>query len=143
MLSQWNRSNLLLGFVALSATVTASGKGVSAAVTQSDRRASQSVAQGERIFAQQCAGCHNVVRGAPNKSGPTLAGLVGARAGTRPRFDYSPAFKRTNFRWSDARLNAFLVNPSATVPGNRMPFTGVRSADDRRTLIAYLRASNH
>ena len=141
MLSQWNTSKLLLGFVALSVTVAANGQGVSAGVTQVGRQVPLPIVEGERIFAQQCGVCHNIVRGAPNKSGPTLAGLVGAKAGTRPGFDYSPAFKKANFRWSDARLNAFFANPSTTVPSNRMPFSGVVSADNRRKLIAYLKAS--
>ncbi|MCP5365673.1 MAG: c-type cytochrome [Hyphomicrobiales bacterium] len=141
MLSQWNVSKLLFGFAALSVTVVVNGQGVPARVTQTSRQMSLPEEEGKRIFTQQCAACHNVVKGAPNKLGPTLANLVGARAGTRPGFDYSPAFKQANFRWSDARLEAFFANPSTAVPGNRMPFAGIASADSRRKLIAYLKAT--
>ena len=94
-----------------------------------------------RLFTQQCAACHNVAKGSPNKSGPTLGGLFGAKAGNQPRFNYSPALRGANFRLTGAKLDAFLFNPQATVPGNRMAFAGTKPAESRQALMAYLKAA--
>jgi cytochrome c2 len=40
--------------------------------------------------------------------------------------------------WTAETLDAFLENPSASVPRNRMSFRGLRSADERAAVIAYL-----
>ncbi|MCP5400387.1 MAG: c-type cytochrome [Sphingomonas sp.] len=93
------------------------------------------------MFTQQCAACHNVAKGSPNKSGPTLGGLFGAKAGNQPRFNYSPALRGANFRLTGAKLDAFLFNPQATVPGNRMAFAGTKPAESRQALMAYLKAA--
>lgn len=41
--------------------------------------------------------------------------------------------------WSEETLNRFLEEPREYFPGTRMVFRGIRSADDRTDLIAYLR----
>ena len=41
-------------------------------------------------------------------------------------------------RWGYEELNRFLANPQAEVRGTRMAFAGIRRAEDRANLIAYL-----
>ena len=67
--------------------------------------------------------------------------LFGAKAGNQPRFNYSPALRGANFRLTGAKLDAFLFNPQATVPGNRMAFAGTKPAESRQALMAYLKAA--
>ena len=46
--------------------------------------------------------------------------------------------KRSGITWSAQTLDAFIGDPQAVVPGNRMPFSGMPDARERADLIAYL-----
>jgi cytochrome c len=98
------------------------------------------VAAGEAAF-RQCRSCHAVGPGARNGTGPALNGVFGRQAGRVAGFRYSPqmtAAGEAGLVWTAETLDAFLENPSALIPRNRMAFRGVRSADERAALIAYL-----
>lgn len=95
-------------------------------------------ARGKDLFTT-CAVCHTIAKGQPNKLGPNLNGIVGAKAGTRAAFAYSPAMKAAAIQWNDKTLDAFLTKPQAAVPGNRMPYGGMADPASRRALIAYLK----
>jgi cytochrome c len=69
---------------------------------------------------------------------PNLAGAVGRKAGTLPRFAYSPAMTRSNIVWNTTNLDAFLTSPQRSVRGNRMAFVGMPNAKERADLIAFL-----
>jgi cytochrome c len=60
------------------------------------------------------------------------------KAGELPDFRYSPALKRSGIVWTPETLDAFLTNPQALVPGNRMPYAGMADTGNRADLIAYL-----
>lgn len=96
-------------------------------------------AAGRAAF-KRCANCHQVGPGARSNFGPQLNGIVGRRAGSAPDFAYSPAMKRAGFVWDERRLAAFIDDPDAVVPGNRMRFWGVMSERQIRALVAYLRS---
>jgi cytochrome c len=87
----------------------------------------------------QCAVCHATTATAPKKLGPTLAGVAGKPAATRPGFAYSAALKGSRIVWTDAKLDAFLTKPSQVVPGTKMAFAGMRDAAARAQVIAYLK----
>ncbi|MET0366135.1 MAG: cytochrome c family protein [Sphingobium sp.] len=101
-------------------------------------QAAPDAVKGKALFLQ-CSACHSVAKGAPNKVGPNLNGLFGAKAGTRAAFTYSPAMKGAAVKWDDKTLDAFIAKPQAVVPGTRMAFGGVANADSRKAIIAYLR----
>ena len=95
-------------------------------------------AQGARDF-RACAPCHSL---APNRnmSGPSLAGIFDRKAGRLDSFGrYSPALKSSTITWTDQTLDAWLADPAAAVPGNRMTFPGIRDPKIRADLIAYLK----
>jgi cytochrome c2 len=52
-------------------------------------------AAGASAFVRQCAICHTIEKGEPNRFGPNLSGIVGKKAAAVPGFDYSRAFKST------------------------------------------------
>ncbi len=88
---------------------------------------------------RQCAVCHAVSDDAPPGIGPHLAGIYGAPSARFDDFAYSNALSEANLVWDDATLDQFIQNPQALVPGNRMAFVGVRSAEARQEIIDYLK----
>ncbi|ABP64340.1 cytochrome c, class I (plasmid) [Novosphingobium aromaticivorans DSM 12444] len=96
-----------------------------------------SPAKGQQVFKTQCGACHSVVAG-KNQIGPSLAGVVGRKAGKAAGFKYSPALAKASFTWDKARLDKFVAGPSKAVPGNRMPYPGLADAGARQALLAYL-----
>lgn len=98
--------------------------------------------KGQQQFAR-CAACHAAGPGAPNRTGPTLHGVFEREAGTAPNFAYSDAFTNAGFHWDAAKLDEYLANPRAMLPGNRMAFVGIKDAEDRKNLIAYLLVETH
>jgi cytochrome c len=90
------------------------------------------------LFAGQCGTCHVAQKTAEPRQGPNLFGVVGRRAGTSPGFSYSAGFARADFSWDEARLDAWLTNPQAVIPGAVMLYHQ-DDPDIRRTIISYLK----
>lgn len=100
-------------------------------------QASGDAAAGKHVFAR-CAICHSDTKGAPNKIGPNLWGVVGSKPGTVPGFNFSTAMKKVTFTWTDEKLEAYVMHPQKVVPGNRMPFGGLSSEKQAEDLVAFL-----
>lgn len=83
-----------------------------------------------------CAMCHSAEAG-KNGIGPSLFGVVGRTAGTAPGFKYSAAMTKAG-TWTPNKLDAFITAPKTAVPGTIMPFAGLKDAQKRADLIAYL-----
>jgi nitrite reductase (NO-forming) len=96
-------------------------------------------AAGRQVF-RKCQACHAMEPG-KNILGPSLSGIVGRKAGDEPSYSYSPAMKQANIVWNVATLDAYLADPEKVVPGNKMPFPGLKTGQDRTDVIAYLAAS--
>jgi cytochrome c len=96
-------------------------------------------ANGEKIFAK-CKACHTVEAG-KNKVGPSLAGVVGRKAGMAEGFNYSDAMKNSGLTWDEATLNTYLTGPKKLVPGTKMAFPGLPNEQDRLDVIAYLKSA--
>jgi cytochrome c len=92
---------------------------------------------GQTVFAT-CKACHSLDAG-KNGVGPSLHGLFGRKAGTAPGYSYSEAMKTANVTWDEETLEKYLADPKAFVPGNKMPFLGVKDEKRRRDVIAYLK----
>lgn len=85
----------------------------------------------------QCRVCHAVEPG-ENGIGPSLAGVVGRRAGTAAGFTYTEGMRGLNQTWNDGTLDRYLADPSGVVPGTTMAI-GPLDAGQRRAIIAYLK----
>jgi cytochrome c len=92
------------------------------------------VARGKLAFEKRCASCHSMTK---NQQGPQLAGLMGRRAASVPRFAYSSALKKSGLTWTEGTLEKWLADPDTLVPDTTMEYR-VRSAEERLDLIAYL-----
>lgn len=95
-------------------------------------------AAGKVVFAQ-CRSCHVTDPGV-NKTGPSLAGIVGRPAGSIPGFNYSDANKNSGITWTEEQLYAYLENPQRVVPKTKMIYPGQPDAQKRADLIAYLKS---
>ncbi len=93
---------------------------------------------GRRVFAR-CRACHTITDGGPNMTGPNLHGVFGRQAGSKERYNYSPALREAGFDWDAERLDHWLENPREFLKGNKMSFAGIRDAEDRRDVIAFLK----
>jgi cytochrome c len=98
-------------------------------------------AKGEKVF-KKCKVCHEIGDKAKNKVGPVLTGVIGRKVGTAANFAYSPALKAAGEKgqtWTEEDLDKYLTNPRKFLPGNKMAFVGLKKADDRADVIAYLK----
>ena len=95
--------------------------------------------KGTAVFIRQCALCHTIGKGEPNRFGPNLFGIVDRKAATAPGYKYSPAFlAMANWTWSPDGIASFVAAPEKTIPGNRMGvFQGIAERDEQ-DLLAYL-----
>ena len=92
--------------------------------------------RGEKLFVE-CASCHSIEK-AVDGVGPSLFGLFQRKAGEVADFRYSPALKRSGITWTAQTLDQYIADPQKSVPGNRMPYSGMPDASARADLIAYL-----
>jgi cytochrome c len=95
-------------------------------------------AHGAKVFASICATCHSAARPPRDVIGPSLLGVVGRKAGSKPGFAYSHAMLAAGFVWTPAQLETYIAKPQALVPGNRMPFAGLPNPKDRADVVGFL-----
>ena len=103
--------------------------------------AKQSSPDGTTLFKQQCATCHTTNLSDPVRQGPSLFKIVGRPAGKADGFHYSAGFAKADFVWDDTRLDAYLANPQAMVPGSIMAYRQPKP-ETRAAIIAYLKELN-
>jgi cytochrome c len=135
------------GSAAAGASATAApSEGTAAAGTQTaaaggslpDLLKAADPAAGEKV-ANKCKACHDLTKGGPNKIGPNLWGIVGAKQAHLDNFSYSDAVKGLGGEWSYENLDKFLTKPKDYAPGTKMAFPGLSKPEDRAALLAYLR----
>ncbi len=101
------------------------------------------IAERGRTAFRACAVCHSVKDpDAPDYArliGPSLFAIYGAPAARQDAYDYSRAMREAGVVWDDATLDAYIADPNATVPGNRMSFPGESDPEARAAIIAYLK----
>ena len=96
------------------------------------------IARGKRLYVF-CQACHSTETSSDNKIGPHLAGIINRPVATLEGATYSATLKEQEFVWSEEKLDLWLKQPSAMVPGTIMSFVGIEQAELRSALIAYLK----
>lgn len=103
-------------------------------------RAEPDLEAGAKIY-NQCKSCHQIGEDAKNRVGLQLNDLNGRVAGSVEGFRYSRSMQQSGddgLIWTDETLDAFLEDPKAYIPKTKMSFRGIKDAEDRANLIAYL-----
>lgn len=106
------------------------------AVPFADLLAAADAEKGAKSWSK-CKACHKLEDGV-NSTGPHLYGVVGRPVAAIDGFKYSDALTGLGGDWTPEELNAWLENPKAYAPGNKMTFKGFKKETDRANLIAYL-----
>lgn len=124
------------------AVMTTEGDGVGAAKDAGpsvvELLASADAGAGKKDF-KKCVACHTIEKGGANKIGPNLNGVVGRELASVSGFAYSAGLKGKGGSWDYVALDSFLTSPKKYAPGTKMAFAGLKKAQDRAELIAYLR----
>ncbi len=94
-------------------------------------------ASGKVVFIQ-CSACHSLIAG-KNGIGPSLHGVIGRKSGSLAGYNYSTAMKTAGITWGEDTLFKYLTAPKTFVPGNKMPFLGVKDDQKRADVVAYLK----
>lgn len=117
----------------------AAGKGEFVLLTDTDDivriTPDENVTHGAELFTLQCGGCHDHKE---HRIAPYLKHIVGKEVASGAGYDYSPALRHLGGRWTEERLNEFLSDPKAYVPGTTMEMESIRDADTRQKIIAYI-----
>lgn len=93
------------------------------------------------ILYRPCAACHMIGDGAIHRIGPHLNGIVGRGIGAVEGYAFSDIFLEAaagGEEWTERALDGFIANPDGYLPGTAMVFRGIRAAEDRADLIAFL-----
>jgi cytochrome c len=85
--------------------------------------------EGAALTKRKCASCHSLDRNI-RKIGPTLKGIIG-RA---PSIDGVP-FET----WTEEAIDKWIENPRSIKKKTRMALPGIKDAEERKAIIAYLK----
>lgn len=99
--------------------------------------ATGNASKGQALFVR-CQVCHAAQKGASNRIGPNLFGVVGRKAGTLTDYSYSSAMTRSGIVWGADTLPHYLMGPSNFVPGTKMTFAGLSNQQQADDVAAYL-----
>ena len=92
---------------------------------------------GKKVF-RKCKACHTLKDGGKSAIGPNLHGVVGRNAAAVDGFKYSKAMKESGLVWDEATLTGYLTKPKEFLPGNKMPFPGLKKPEQIENVIAYI-----
>ena len=122
-----------LGFCGATSTVDGASAQISLPATKPS--------DGAALFKQQCATCHTTNISDVPRQGPSLVQIIGRQAGKVEGFRYSPGLAQAGFSWDESRLDAWLSDPQAVIPGAIMPYRQPKP-ETRAAIIAYLKGLN-
>jgi cytochrome c len=94
-------------------------------------------ASGQEVYEFRCRTCHGGTARADSPIGPSLAGIVGTKAGTQATGVHSRALMDSGIVWNRESLRRFLAEPPREIPGTYMPARIVEPAE-LESLLDYL-----
>jgi cytochrome c len=94
--------------------------------------------KGKQAFQGRCSACHTLAEDSANIAGPNLWRLFDRVAGQQREFGYSETLKAADFKWTPARLDAWLADPQGYLPGNIMGIPEAVPESDRANILHFL-----
>ena len=105
-------------------------------------RAAGDPAKGKKVF-NRCKTCHTVTAG-KHRTGPSLLGVIGRKAGTAPGFKKYKGLKGADWVWDEELLDTYLKDPKkftrARTKRTASMILKTKKAKDRANVIAYLKS---
>ena len=92
---------------------------------------------GQQIYERRCRTCHGGATPADTPIGPSLRGIVGAKAASGKSGVHSRALIDSGLVWDRDSLRRFLADPRRAMPGSIMPVDVTDPAELER-LLDYL-----
>lgn len=103
-------------------------------------------AKGKKVF-NRCKACHSLKAG-KNRVGPSLAGVIGRKAGSAAKYKYSKSMAAAGAKglvWNDETLSKYLTNPTKFLRAyledkkakGKMAFK-LKKEPDRENVVAFL-----
>ena len=102
-----------------------------------DPACADEAASGREVYEFRCRTCHGGSARADSAVGPSLAGIVGTRAGTQASGVHSRALIDSGIVWDRESLRRYLADPRRAIPGTLMP-VGVADPAELESLLDYL-----
>ena len=97
--------------------------------------------KGKKVF-KKCKACHSVKAG-KHKIGPSLAGVVGRKAGSAAGYKKYKGMKDADWTWDEATLMVYLENPKKFVKSKGRKKTSMafklKKQADRENVIEFLK----
>ena len=97
--------------------------------------------RGKKVF-NKCKACHSNKAG-KHKIGPSLAGVIGRKAGTAKGFKRYKGLKGADWTWDEETLDDYLTNPKLFVKSRNKRKSAMmlklKKKRDRDNVIAYLK----
>ena len=97
--------------------------------------------RGKKVF-NKCKACHSIKAG-KHKIGPSLAGVIGRKAGTAKGFKRYKGLKGADWAWDEETLDDYLTNPKLFVKSRNKRKSAMmlklKKKRDRDNVIAYLK----
>ena len=126
----------------MSEKIISFGLAVAITLASSTAFASGDAKKGKKVF-KKCKSCHSMEVG-KNKIGPSLAGIIGRKAGTADGFKKYKALKGADFSWDEASIGEFVQNQKGFLKSKGLPTKiAMRvkiKVKDVDNLIAYLKS---
>lgn len=87
----------------------------------------------------RCRSCHTLGEGQADQVGPNLYGVFNRPMASKPGYNYSDALKNGGEHgWDGGHMDKWIEDPRGSHPGTKMAFAGIKDAEDRKDLIAWL-----
>jgi len=99
--------------------------------------ADESTSPGRKVFESRCVSCHESSPPSTATLGPSLAGIVGRKAGSGNSGVHSRALAESGIVWNRGSLRNYLADPGRAVPGTIMPMR-VENPQELEDLLNYL-----
>lgn len=96
-------------------------------------------------FWKQCRTCHRIGPNATNKVGPNLNFIFGRPFAAAEGYRYSKAMKAAaddGRVWDLEQIDAYITDPRGFMKGTKMTFKGIKDAQERADVLAWLRENS-